>query len=303
MLWTVWLVAAILPTALWLLFLRVESETLFLDWGIYRQGFDLWRITGTPYVVLPPGWNPCQSFPYLYPPSSWPLLPLAAGLPAGVVWLGILPVLARPPRLWFVPLAAILLVIGLGPGLYLANVNVLVAGLLVLSFVPGRIGGIAFGIVVAIKLYPIALLPLLWGDRTRLRWFSGVFGALLVSGTALFGLRGWAEFVTTLLNEGPHCGASWNPIAGVGTAHYIVAGAIALLGLVMRSPTVTIVGVTWFSGVVTGHYLITFTAMLCVEPALSESLARLRSPQLHELLPPWRVVDRLRDRDRKRKAP
>ena len=70
-----WLPIALLPTAAWLFILPFQSATgpPFLDWNIYRHGFDLWRSSGTPYEVLPPGWNPYTTFPYLYPPSSWPL--------------------------------------------------------------------------------------------------------------------------------------------------------------------------------------------------------------------------------------
>src|SRR5207253_8268983 len=86
-----WLIAAILPTAAWLLLVRVEAASLFLDWMIYRQGWLLWLSAGTPYQVLAPGWSPCQEFPYLYPPTSWPLLPLSAIVPPVAVGLGVLP--------------------------------------------------------------------------------------------------------------------------------------------------------------------------------------------------------------------
>jgi hypothetical protein len=271
-----WIAVALVPVGIWLLIVRVDSASLFLDWSIYSRGWVLWRTAGTPYEVLAGGWNPCLSFPYVYPPSSWPLMPLAAALPAPLVAIGVVPVLVRPPRLWFVPLAVFCLAIGFGTALYLGNVNALVAGLLVLSFVPGRVGGIAFGLVVGLKLYPIILLPLLWGDRTRLRWFAVTFGGLAASGTLLLGPRSWLDFATTLVNEGPHCGTTWNPLAILGPLHYAAAGGIAALGLLAGSPTLTIVGVTWLSGVVTGHYLMTFAAALCVEPALAVTGAKLR---------------------------
>ena len=78
-----WLPIAVLPTLIWLFVLPFQRETgpPFLDWNIYLHGFDLWRSTGTPYEVLPPGWDPYTTYPYLYPPSSWPLMLLAAALP------------------------------------------------------------------------------------------------------------------------------------------------------------------------------------------------------------------------------
>lgn len=271
-----WLPIALLPTAAWLFLLPFQSSTSppFLDWNIYRHGFDLWRSTGTPYVVLPPGWNPYTTFPYLYPPSSWPLMVVAALLPPVAAGLGALPLLLRPPRLSLVPVSATLLILGLGSALYLGNVNLLIAGLIVVSFTPGRLGGIAFGALACIKLYPIVLLPLLWSDRTRLRWAVGVLAALLVSGTLLLGFGGWHDFVTTLLNEGAHPDISWNPFASLGMIRILPAGLVALAGLMLRSPTITLLGATWTSGVVTGHYLITFAAALAVEPPIRETVRR-----------------------------
>lgn len=274
-----WLPVALLPALAWLFLLPFQSATgpPFLDWKIYREGLELWLARGTPYEVLPPGWDPFRMHPYLYPPTSWPLMLLAAVVPAGIVGLGAMPMLLRPPGLRLVPICAGLLVLGLGPALYLANVNLLVAGLIVLSFLPGRWGGLAFAALVAIKLYPIVLLPLLWGDRTRLRWFLGASGALFVSGTAFFGFAGWQTWIVTLLNEGPHPDISWNPFTNVGPLRIVPAGLIALAGLAARSPSLALLGATWASGVVTTHYLITFAAVLTVEPPLRRTVAHLRS--------------------------
>jgi hypothetical protein len=269
----------LLPTAAWLFVLPFQSATgpPFLDWNIYRHGFELWTTAGTPYQVLPAGWDPFRQHPYLYPPTSWPLMLLATVVPAALAGIGALPLLVRPPRLRIVPISAALLIMGLGPALYLANVNLLVAGLLILSFLPGRWGGLAFAAVVAIKLYPIVLLPLLWRDRTRLRWFAGAFAALFLTGGLFFGIAGWRDFITTLLNEGPHPDVSWNPLTPLGTVRVVPAGLIALAGLALRSPTLTLLGATWASGVVTNHYLITFAAILAVEPPLGRTLERVRS--------------------------
>jgi glycosyl transferase family 87 len=268
-----WLPIALLPTLVWLFVLPIQAATgpPFLDWDIYRHGFDLWRSTGTPYEVLPPGWDPFVMHPYLYPPTSWPLMLVAIALPAAAAGLGALPLLLRPPRLRLVPVSAVLLILGLGTALYLGNVNLFVAGLIVAAFRPGRSGGLAFGALVGIKLYPIVLLPLLWADRTRLRWALAVIAVLLVSGTLFFGIAGWRDFLTTLLNEGPHPDISFNPFTDLGLVRLLPSGLIVLAGLAIRSPTVTLVGATWASGVVTWHYLITFAAALAVEPPLSET--------------------------------
>ena len=274
-----WLPIAMLPTLAWLFVLPFQSATgpPFLDWNIYRHGLELWIERGTPYELLPQGWDPFRVHPYLYPPTSWPLMLLAAAVPPVLVGLGALPLLLRPPRMLLVPISAVLLVMGLGPALYLANVNLLVAGLIILSFLPGRWGGLAFAALVAIKLYPIVLLPLLWGDRTRLRWFAGTLAALAGSGTAFFGLTGWHDWLMTLLREGPHPDISWNPFTDLGPIRLLPAGLIALAGLAVRSPTLTLLGATWASGVVTNHYLITFAAALALEPPVRASLARLRA--------------------------
>ena len=273
-----WLPIFIGPTLVWLFVLPFQRETgpPFLDWNNYRTGLDLWQSVGTPFVVLPPNWDPFILHPYLYPPTSWPVMFLAAALPPGAAAIGVVPLVLRRPQLILVPVAALLLALGLGPALYLGNVNLIVAGLIVLSFLPGRWGGLAFGALVAIKLYPIVLLPLLWGDRTRVRWFVATLGALAVTGTLFFGIQGWLDFATTLLREGPNPDISWNPFTSMGIARILPAGVIVLVGLGLRSPTVVLIGATWTSGVVTNHYLVTFAAVLAVEPPLRETAARIQ---------------------------
>lgn len=261
-----WLPVALLATAAWWLVPDKIDAPPGFDWQIYADGFRQWMASGTPYTVPAPGWDPCREYPYLYPPTSWPLLPLAATVPYWFTAVGALPLLLRPPAFVLVPISAVLLFLGLGPAIYLANVNVLVAGLLVLAFLPGRIGGLALAIAVAIKGYPIVLLPFLWSDRVRLTWFAVSLAILAVSGTILFGLNGWLDFATTLLRQGPHCDVSLNPFAGLGLARLAPAAALALVGLRVGSPTLTLLGATFATGVVTRHYLVTFAAMLAVEP-------------------------------------
>ena len=82
-----WLPVVLLPAFFWLFVLPIQASTgpPFLDWNIYRHGFDLWRSSGSPYELLPPGWDPYHTYPYLYPPTSWPLMVLAVLLPPTVV--------------------------------------------------------------------------------------------------------------------------------------------------------------------------------------------------------------------------
>ncbi len=261
-----WLPVAVVATGAWWLIPDKIDVGPGFDWQIYADGFRSWMQTGTPYTVPAQGWDPCREYPYLYPPTSWPLLPLAAALPYWLTAVGAVPLLLRPPAFVLVPVSAVLLFLGLGPAIYLANVNVLIAGLLILAFAPGRVGGVALAAAVAIKGYPIVLLPFLWRDRGRLTWFAGTLGVLAVSGTILFGIAGWTDFLTTLLRQGPHCDVSLNPFAGLGLARLVPAGVLVLAGLRLRSPTLTLLGATFATGVVTRHYLITFAAMLAVEP-------------------------------------
>lgn len=260
-----WIAVAVASTAAWFLVGSVNAPPGF-DWAIYGEAFRRWQETGSPYQVVPAGWDPCREFPYLYPPSSWPLLPLAAVLPYELIALAALPLLWVPPRFGLLPMAAILLFVGLGPGLYLANINVLVVGLLAISFRPGRVGGLALALAVALKGYPIVLLPFLWGDRTRLRWFALALAVLAASGTVLFGPGAWIDLAVTLLRQGSHCDVGLNPFAGLGWWRLVPAALIAIVGWRLRSPTLALLGATLGTGVVTRHYLPTMAATLPHEP-------------------------------------
>lgn len=260
-----WIAVAVASSAAWFVVGSVDGPAGF-DWAIYGEAFRRWQESGSPYQSVAAGWDPCREFPYLYPPSSWPLLPLAAVLPYELLALGALPLLSAAPRFGLLPVAAILLFVGLGPGLYLANINVLVVGLLALSFRPGRVGGLALALAVALKAYPIVLLPFLWGDRTRLRWFALALAALAASGTVLFGPGAWADLGMTLLRQGPHCDVGLNPLAGLGWWRLVPAALIAIVGWRFRSPTLALLGATLGTGVVTRHYLPTMAATLPHEP-------------------------------------
>jgi len=260
-----WAIIAVASTAAWFLVGEVDAPFGF-DWSIYGEAFRRWRETGTPYQILPPRWDPCRDFPYIYPPSSWPLLPMAAYLPYQFLALGTVPVIWTPPRLGLIPLAAVFLFIGLGAALWLGNVNVLILGLLSLAFRPGRVGGIALALAVAIKGYPLVLLPLLWSDRTRLRWFLALAAGLAATGTMIFGPRAWVNVTVTLMREGPHCDVSLNPFAGLGWWRVAPAALLSLAGWRLRSPTLSLLGATFVTGVVTRHYLPTLAATLPHEP-------------------------------------
>ena len=270
----VWLFAAIIivPTALSFLVLETEAPPGY-DWWLYGHGFDLWMQSGTPYEPQTQAWNPCLVTPYLYPPSSWPLMIVAKVVPYQLLGLAALPLLARPPRLILAPLAAALLLVGLPSGLFLGNVNVVMIGLLVLSFERGRVGGLAFAIAVAIKGYPIVLMPLLWGDRERLRWFAGVLAILVVSGTILLP-SGWYDVGVSLLTQGPHCDLSLNPFGFLGPLRVLPAAVLVCVGWWLRSPTTTLAGATFMTGVVTRHYLPTLAATLRGEPLPAQNRQR-----------------------------
>lgn len=238
------------------------------DWGVYAVGRETWLATGSPYTIPPPGWDPTAVYPYLYPPSSWPLLVLT-WLPWPVVLLGLVPVALTPPRLGPAIAAFALCVIAIGPAIFLNNVNLLVAGLIVIAFRPGAVGGLALAAMTAVKGYTIALLPLLWGDRRRLAWALGVLAALAVSGTVIFGIGSWADFLTALLREGEYPpDMVFNPLTLLGPGRIVAAGALALVGIAVGSPTLTLLGATWVSAGTTIHYLVTFVAALCVEPPI-----------------------------------
>lgn len=257
-----WVLAAFLPTVLrFALFGSVGSYGF--DWSIYRHGLELWVSTGSPYQVPPPGWDPLVWSPYMYTPASWSLL-IATVLPAPLTLLALVPIAMTPPLFWLIPLGALFMLVGLGPAALSANVSLLVAGLLVLSFRPGRLGGLAFACALAIRPYPLVLLPFLWGDRERLRWFLGVTAALAASGTLLFGLDGWRDFVLTFLHESDNA-PSLSPFALLGSWRVVPALGVAALGLRLRSPTITLAGATWLGGYVSPHYYVTLAATLPFE--------------------------------------
>jgi len=257
-----WLLAAFLPTVVRLALFGAVGSYGF-DWSIYHHGLELWASTGSPYQVPPPGWDPLAWTPYMYTPASWPLL-VATVLPAPITLLALLPIALTPPTFWLIPLGALFMLIGLGPGALSANVSLLVAGLLALSFRPGRLGGIAFACALAIRPYPLVLLPFLWGDRTRLRWFLATTAALVVSGTLLFGLGAWRDFVLTFLHESDTA-PSLSPFALLGPLRAIPALGVAFVGLLLRSPTITLAGATWLGGYVSPHYYVTLAATLPFE--------------------------------------
>ena len=271
----IWLPVVLIPTAV---ILVVAPLILVgpLDWNLYRQDLGLWLAHGSPYAVPPDVYNPYVTYAYTYPPTSWPLL-LVSLLPPAAVWIAVIPILARPPQRWLVPLSAGLLTVGLAVGISLGNVSVILAGLLALSFVPGAIGGVAFAGATALRLYPIVLLPFLWADRVRLRWFVGSFAVLLVTGTLLFGTAGWLDWALIVTRLSPSIGPSWNPFGPLGIARIVPALAVTAMGLLARSPTLTLLGATWVNGHVTDHYLATIAAVLPYE-------ARLRWPQVLQRL-------------------
>jgi hypothetical protein len=198
---------------------------------------------------------------------------LAAFVPYQLLVLGPLPLLWHPPRLGLVPIAAACLFTGLGAALWLGNVNAIIVGLLCLAFVRGPIGGLALACAVAIKGYPIILLPLLWQDRARLKWFVGILGGLVLSGTLILGPGSWVDAAVTLMREGPHCDVSLNPFGGLGWWRVAPAALIVAAGWRWRSPTLTLLGSTFLTGVVTRHYLPTLAATMPHEP-----LPRPREP-------------------------
>jgi hypothetical protein len=272
-----WAALVVLPALVSLAVSPPAFEPGF-DWTLVGKAFDRWQATGSPYRVPPTFWDPCVVTPYLYPPSSWPLLALAKIVPFPVLALGLVPAVARPPRWWLAPVAVALMVVGLPSAFYLGNVNLLIVGLLVASFAPGRIGGIAFAAAVGIKGYPIVLLPFLVADRERVRWFAGVLIGLVVSGTVLFP-SGWGAVALTLLRQGPHCDQTLNPFADVGFLRVIPAAGLIVLGWRLRSPAVALIGATFFGGVVSRHYAPTIASVLAFEgtPAVRVDLRGTRN--------------------------
>jgi hypothetical protein len=265
----IWLALIVAITLVWIGSLIVGGIAMIaLDWQIYGHGRELWLSTGSPYAVPPPGWDPEHVFPYLYPPTSWPLL-LLTYLPWPVVLLGLVPIALTPPRLGPAIPAIVLYALAVGPTIYFGNVNVLIAGLIVLAFRPGAVGGLALAAATALKVYPIALLPLLWGDRRRLLWTLGTLAALAVSGTIVLGTASWADFFATFVGEGPNTTVPvFNPLMALGPLRVVAAAALVVLGLAIGSPTLTLLGATWLSPLTNIKYLVMFTAALCVEPPI-----------------------------------
>jgi len=265
----IWLALIVAASVVWAVPAVLGGITTFaLDWRIYADSRDLWLSTGSPYVVPPAGWDPDLLFPYLYPPTSWPLL-LLTYLPWPIVLIGLAPIALTPPRLGPAIPAIALYALAVGPSAYFGNVNLLIAGLIVLAFRPGAAGGIALAAASAIKAYPIALLPLVWSDRRRLIWTLGTLVALAISGTVVLGIGSWGDFAATLLREAPYStGIVFNPFIALGPLRVVAASALVLVGLAVGSPTLTLFGATWLSPGTTIHYLLTFTAALCVEPPI-----------------------------------
>jgi hypothetical protein len=207
-------------------------------------------------------------FPYLYPPMSWPLL-LLTYLPWPVLLLGLVPIALTPPRLGPAIPAFALFAIAVGPSIYYGNVNTLIAGLIVLAFRPGAVGGLALAAATALKVYPIALLPLVWGDRRRLFWTVGALVALAVSGTIVLGVGSWGDFLATFVGEAPTSTAMiFNPFVSLGPLRVVFAAALVVVGLAVGSPTLTLLGATWLSPLTNIKYLVMFAAALCIEPPI-----------------------------------
>ncbi len=260
---------ALTPGALlWLVpLLTIGIPQTFLDWKIYGEAAQLWAMTGTPYTSPPAGWDPDVYHPYLYPPTSWPLLVLVRLAPPVIVTIGLIPFLVTLPRRWAaIPVAALLFLAAV-PGVLLANVNVLVAGALVVAFAPGVVGGLAFAAVVAVKGYPIVILPLIWGDRRRAGTALVALAVLAATGTLLWGAESWGAWLSTLATEGRYV-ASINPLATDRTLALVLAGAGVIGGLALRSPTLTLVASTLATPALSIHYVLTYAAGLVREPSL-----------------------------------
>jgi len=269
-----WIPSVALIATCWLLPAFLFSiPTNHVDWLIYRDAAMRWFATGSPYESLGASWDPNTQFPYIYPPSSWPLLVLASILPAPLLLLAYVPFLVQRPRLAFAPLAVAFMIPSFGPAFYWGNVNILVAALIVLTALPGAAGGVALAVAVALKGYPIVLLPFFWGDRRRTQAFGVTFLFLAAVGTVLFGPDSWIQWIRSVLAEGDMVGQGnltgpINPLLALGSFRYLVAGLIAGAGLCIASPTLALVGVTLLFQGVSVHYLLTFAAAALIEPAL-----------------------------------
>ena len=260
-----WLLVALGP-AVWLLYLSPlpPHGPEALDWYLYRSHAELWRTTGSPYELPPGPFSPFDALPYTYPPTSWPLLPLAAVVPPMAAWLAVIPILLTPPRLRLLPTAAFLLTIGLAFALWPTNVSLIAAGALSLAFRRGPIGGVAFAVSVALRPYPLLLLPFFLSDRRWLAAFAITLTALAVSGTLILGIQGWVDFALINLRM-ENLGRTWNPFGELGLARVVPALAVAAVGLRLRSVTLTMLGATWIAGHVTDHYLLVLAAVLPFE--------------------------------------
>lgn len=260
----VWLVPAVVAQ-LW---------PTFFDWQIYRHAAQLWQATGSPYSVPPPGWDAATTFPYLYPPTSWPLLVLVETVSPALLALGLVPFAAITPRVWASPAVGMLLFVAAAPALLLGNVNALVGGALVVAFVPGVVGGIGFAVAVALKGYPILLVPLLWADRRRMVAAAVLLSILIVSGTYLWGLESWMEWFQSLTTQGRY-GDTLNPLADNRAAALAAAALTVVMGLGAGSPTLVLVGATLATPALFVHYLLTYAAGLVQEPQLAGRLRRV----------------------------
>jgi hypothetical protein len=285
-----WIPSVALIAAFWIVPAVLYSiPSNHVDWLIYGDAATRWFATGSPFEPLGMDWNPNTQFPYIYPPSSWPLLLLALILPAPLLLAAYVPFLVQRPRLAFAPLALAFLVFSFGPAFYWGNVNILVAALIVLTALPGAGGGVALAMAVALKGYPIVLLPLFWGDRRRTRAFLVTVVLLAAVGTVLFGPDSWLQWIRSVLGEGDMIGQGnltgpINPLLPLGSFRFVVAGLIAVAGLLVASPTLALVGVTLLFQGVSVHYLLTFAAAALIEPSLrSRRVGLPRAPWVRSL--------------------
>lgn len=251
----------------------------FVDWQLYREAAALWRSTGSPYQVLPAGWDPDLFHPYLYPPTSWPFLAIVEVVPPGLLAIGLLPFLAVRPRRWASPFVAALLFVAAVPTILLGNVNALIAGALVIAFLPGIAGGIGLAVAIAFKAYPIILVPLLWRDRRRMIAAAALLSILTLSGTLIWGLDSWVAWLTSLATEGRYVD-SINPLSDNRLASLAVAACGLVVGLVLGSPTLVLTASLLASPATSVHYLLTIAAGFVSEPPLAGRAQRWRAGRL-----------------------
>ena len=265
-----WLVVLMAGLSVWVVpAVAMGITTTYNDWTIYREAAALWHSTGSPYEVLPAGWDPDLFHPYLYPPTSWPFLAVVDIVPAGFLALGLLPFFAVKPRRWASPFVAALLFVAAVPTILLGNVNALIAGALVVAFLPGIAGGIGLAVAVAFKAYPIVLIPLLWGDRRRMLAAAALLGILALSGTVIWGPDSWGAWLSTLTTEGGYVD-SINPLSDNRPASLAVAVGGLVIGLALGSPTLVLAASLFASPAIYVHYLLTVAAGFVSEPALED---------------------------------